>query len=559
MPRKKKGNKKGPNRHKALTNAAPTTPQVGGFPIPIKGAFIIQCPRYGDERGFFQEIYNEDKYTEVDSEQAPGGWKQVSWSGSAPNVIRGIHTSKYAKMVTCVQGSMLDCIIDLREDSPTFLRWSFVPVSASEPTQILIPAGCGHGFLSSPAGSQVMYLQAGTFNPEAEEDINYADPCLGISWPVDDISEEHNDGNGPTLSEKDANAPTLAERRPHLASMLKLRAHLPRVFIIGASGQVGHALLGTFGRMNCVGTYSSNNCYPNDVMLPFDLGSAGANPTIAMRMLQMIRPKYVCICAGWTFVDGCEKDPERALYINAKGATAIAHACSLVGARVVYYSTEYVFDGTDENPGPYSEDPEVSAPAPVNAYGMSKLKGEEMVLGVNPDALIIRTTVVYGPERQGKNFVYQMARAVKSGNGMAIVDDQYSSPTYNKDLADITATLLMHGAKGIYNVVGPETMDRHTFGTRFATAMTIPTDKLIKTQTVQDPEKAKRPLKAGLDISKLTAFLSSLPPSASNEEVTALMADPRSSYSRILAPRTVEEAAKEWRSNPDPQQMPLGR
>jgi len=526
--------------------------------LPIQGAVVLRCPRYTDNRGFFQELYHDEKYADVKAAMGEewSGWKQVSWSTSGPYVLRGVHTSTYAKLVTCLSGSMIDCLVDLREDSPSFLRWCFVPISHEESTQVLIPAGCGHGFLTLEKGSQVMYLQAGTFDPPTEQDLTHCDARLAINWPLHLVPSTHNGGNGPTISAKDVAAPTLAARRPHLAPRLQLRLHAPRVLVIGASGQVGNALLSTFGRSNCVGTFSEHDVYPADVMIHFDLAAAAATPELAVRLLETTRPQYVCICAGWTWVDGCESDPAKAMAINAHGPAAVAAAAKRVGARTVYYSTEYVFDGSDANPGPYDE---AATPAPLNAYGRSKLEGEKLIAAADDGALILRTTVVYGPERQGKNFVYQLARNVGSGKGMAIVDDQLSSPTYNRDLADITATLLTHGASGVYNVVGPETMGRDAFGMRVANALSLSTTTLSVCHTTPNPAKASRPLRAGLNIAKLLEFLGKQLPSETPLAAAALLADPSAAYGRLMAPRSVEDAVADWLEVPDEGAKLLGQ
>merc|ERR1719201_2497446 len=142
-------------------------------------------------------------------------------------------------------------------------------------------------------------------------------------------------------------------------------------------------------------------------MVHFDMGTAASGHWSLKRLLEMCYPDIVCICAGWTWVDGCERDPDRAMLLNCHGPAAVARAAKAVGAKVVYFSSDYVFDGKATAAG-YSED---DTPSPINAYGRSKLEGERAVLRACPDALVIRTAVVYGPEAYtGRNFVYQLCR-----------------------------------------------------------------------------------------------------------------------------------------------------
>ena len=161
--------------------------------------------------------------------------------------------------------------------------------------------------------------------------------------------------------------------------------------------------------------------------------------------------------AGLTHVDRCEEHPDEAFAINRDGALAAARAARDAGAGFVFYSTEYVFDGVD---GPYAEDDPAN---PLSAYGRSKWEGERAVLAEVPRALAIRTTVVYGPERQAKNFVYQLIRHCRRGQPMRVASDQVSSPTYNVDLAQATVELCERDARGVYHLAGDGILDRYAF------------------------------------------------------------------------------------------------
>ena len=179
--------------------------------------------------------------------------------------------------------------------------------------------------------------------------------------------------------------------------------------------QVGGAVVEAFGARDCIGTYCAT---PVGGMVPFDMGAAASDPDLADELMMMVRPTLVCVCAGFTWVDGCENDKERADRMNASGPAAVAAAARRAGAKVVWYSTDYVFDG---KAGPYAES---DASAPLNVYGASKLAGEAAVLAADPAALVIRTNVVYGPEAVGKNFAYQLVRKLKAKESMSVPDDQ---------------------------------------------------------------------------------------------------------------------------------------
>ena len=235
-----------------------------------------------------------------------------------------------------------------------------------------------------------------------------------------------------------------------------MSATVTTTMVIGGEGQVGGALLEALGDRPVVVTQRRRPEEPSYL----DLGSAArCVPTLQPYMASR-GVGVVFIAAGMAWVDGCEQRPDQAYAINRDGAAAVARMAREVGARTVYYSTEYVFDGRG---GPYSEE---VAPNPISVYGKSKLAGEEAVMAADPDALVVRTTVVYGPEEQGKNFAYQLAQRLAAGEAMMVPEDQVSSPTYNRDLAAFSVALVDAGTRGIYNVVGPETVDRLTFARR---------------------------------------------------------------------------------------------
>lgn len=175
----------------------------------INDCKIIECNRYFDDRGQFQELFEENKYKEIISQQDQSiehgiyktRWKQANWSVSKKNVLRGIHVANYAKLVTCVSGKIWDFVVDFRKKSPTFLQYVGVELSASENKQIFVPSGCGHGFVSLEENSSVVYLQTDTFAKFGEKTVSYCDSSLNIKYP----------GENWIISERDLNAISVDE------------------------------------------------------------------------------------------------------------------------------------------------------------------------------------------------------------------------------------------------------------------------------------------------------------------------------------------------------------
>ncbi|MGE3978001.1 MAG: dTDP-4-dehydrorhamnose reductase, partial [Nitrospira sp.] len=156
-------------------------------------------------------------------------------------------------------------------------------------------------------------------------------------------------------------------------------------------------------------------------------------------------PDLIIHAGAYTDVDGAEREPGLAMAVNAKGTEQIARAAVRLGARLIYISTDYVFDGKQRTP--YRED---DNPRPVNQYGFSKWRGEQAVLASGARALIIRTAWLYGSV--GKNFVKSIMRAAQSEPILKVVNDQFGCPTYAQDLAAAVASLVGKHVEGVIHV-----------------------------------------------------------------------------------------------------------
>ena len=169
------------------------------------------------------------------------------------------------------------------------------------------------------------------------------------------------------------------------------------------------------------------------------------------RALERHRPDVVFNCAAYNPVDRAETEPEQALLVNSEGAFNAAAACRSVGARLVHYSTNFVFDGRLDRP--YVESDPVG---PLGAYARSKADGERRVLAEYPAALVIRTAALFGStgsKAKGGSFPDRIVRAAREGKPLAVVADQKVNPTYTRDLAAASIELAASGMVGIVHVV----------------------------------------------------------------------------------------------------------
>jgi dTDP-4-dehydrorhamnose reductase len=168
-------------------------------------------------------------------------------------------------------------------------------------------------------------------------------------------------------------------------------------------------------------------------------------------LLQRRRPELVFNCAAYNAVDRAEKERDLAFAVNAEGPANVARVCARYGMRLVHFSTNFVFDGALERP--YVE---TDAPAPLSAYGSSKLEGEQRVLALMPGALVIRTSAVFGDTGsaiKGGSFPERIVERARRGEPLRVVADQKVNPTYAADLAPAAMELASSGLEGIVHVV----------------------------------------------------------------------------------------------------------
>ena len=284
--------------------------------------------------------------------------------------------------------------------------------------------------------------------------------------------------------------------------MIEPRVDRPKTLILGADGQVGAQMLGFLRERDGPENVIPTSRTKRDGWLAVDLAELAAAEQVARLLGGHSIGQIYCI-AGMTNVDACEASADLAHRTNARGPGALASYANKNGIKFVYFSTEYVFDGSDEHAGPYSEE---ALPNPVNVYGASKLAGEQAVRNACGDALVLRTTVVYGPDVGKKNYLYSVLRNLGQGASMRVPKDQVSTPTYNRDLVVTATGLAGAGASGIFHVCGPERLGRLTFAQRIAEAFGLDAGLLQGVATAALGQAARRPLEAGLATTKLVTL-----------------------------------------------------
>lgn len=204
-----------------------------------------------------------------------------------------------------------------------------------------------------------------------------------------------------------------------MLSIISFSVDKLHIIVTGANGQVGKELRDLAGTV-----HDAEFTFLSREDLPLE------NFELVRTVLNFRKPDVVINCAAYTAVDNAESFRDLAFLINGESVGVLAAVCSDFGARFIHISTDYVFDGTTAVP--YRE---TDATNPVNAYGASKLEGEEQALKHNPDSIIIRTSWVYSA--YGKNFVKTMIKLMGERKELNVVYDQVGSPTYAADLAEV--------------------------------------------------------------------------------------------------------------------------
>jgi len=224
-------------------------------------------------------------------------------------------------------------------------------------------------------------------------------------------------------------------------------------------------------------------------------------------VLKSIVPEVVIHAAAMTNVDGCESDRELAWSINAQGTKNIALECRTIHARLIYVSTDYVFDG---KVGLYSEQHKTN---PINYYGLTKLNAERFVRELCRDSAIARTSVIYGWHAIKMNFATWIVNSLRNHEQVNVAMDHYNSPTLADDLAEILRKIVEDEASGVYHTCGDERISRYKFALKIAETFKLDTS-LIKPAKMAEIKAwiAKRPRDSSLSIEKLRRDLDIDPP-----------------------------------------------
>lgn len=279
-----------------------------------------------------------------------------------------------------------------------------------------------------------------------------------------------------------------------------------KVFVTGVGGQLGHDVVNELAKRGheAIGSdlapaYSGiadGSAVTKAPYVQLDITDKDA----VAQVFSEIRPEAVIHCAAWTAVDAAEDEDKRELVhrINAEGTRYIAEAAKAVDAKMLYLSTDYVFDGQGERPW----EPDDKCYAPLNIYGQSKLDGEKAVSGTLEKYFIVRIAWVFG--LNGKNFIKTMINVGKTHDTVRVVNDQVGTPTYTLDLARLLADMIESEKYGYYHATNEGGyISWYDFCKEFYRQYGLKTKVIPVTTAEYGLSKAARPFNSRLDKSKL--------------------------------------------------------
>jgi dTDP-4-dehydrorhamnose reductase len=261
--------------------------------------------------------------------------------------------------------------------------------------------------------------------------------------------------------------------------------------LIGASGQVGRALASVFPSEGLVKA-SHRHAKKDDLRL--DL----AEESTIQSVLGHVRPDLILLAGAMCNAEQCEVEPGLCERINTTGPAVLAAYARDHGARLVFFSTDHVFDGKKDT---YVED---DRPNPLYVYARSKAQAEVRIRELLPDRhVIVRTGWVYGPDAERRNFALRLIDRIAAGETVTVPSDQFGSPTCTDDLARATHHLVARGAVGTFHATGPDFLDRGTLALQICDAFGLERDAVVTRPTRELGQVARRSLRVRLDCGKL--------------------------------------------------------
>lgn len=390
----------------------------------LKDCYIIEPNKIGDDRGYFCTFFAEKDIALTEISRIMNGVTECNRSLSKKGVLRGLHFLKepytQTKIVECLSGGVLDVVVDLRKDSPTYKKSYSIELTPENGRQLLVPRGFAHGFVSLKDNTLFQYLVDNDYSNKHDDGVYYKDNQFNIDWNLKKYGIEN-----PIISEKDT------YREPYDEEKFNFYTK-KRYMVTGYSGQLGYDVV---RELNKRGIYDILTLTKEDLDI--------TDKRRVNKIINDYKPEILFHCAAYTNVEEAEKNKEDCFRVNVNGTENIVEACKRNNTKLIYISSDYVYDGTKEDE--YEIDDKLN---PLNVYGESKKISEEIVSKYNK-SFIVRTSWLFGIN--GDNFIKKRLKDSETKKELNIVSDQIGSPTYTVDLAKVLVDMSETEKYGIYN------------------------------------------------------------------------------------------------------------
>lgn len=280
---------------------------------------------------------------------------------------------------------------------------------------------------------------------------------------------------------------------------------MQKILITGSNGLLGQKLVNLFSKLSNYEVFAlSRGKDRNETSNKYTYNNIDiTNSKKLVELINGLKPHFIVNCAAMTNVDECEKEKEKCDLINVEAVNTLVSCAQENNIHLIQISTDFIFDGVN---GPYKED---DAPNPINYYGLSKLKSEDIIVSSKIKYTILRTILVFGivDNMSTNNIVLIVKNALENKQEVTMVDDQYRMPTFVDDLAQACLLSIQNQAYGVFHISSSELLSVYEMAIQIAKVFELDASLINRISTNHLNQFAKRPPKTGFDLERSKKIL----------------------------------------------------
>ena len=280
---------------------------------------------------------------------------------------------------------------------------------------------------------------------------------------------------------------------------------MQKILITGSNGLLGQKLVNLFSKLRNYEVFAlSRGDNRNETTNKYTYYNIDITDSKRLgELINSLKPHCIVNCAAMTNVDECQKEKEKCDLINVESVKTLVNCAQENNIHLIQISTDFIFDGVN---GPYKEDDE---PNPINYYGLSKLKSEDIIINSKIKYTILRTILVFGivDNMSTNNIVLFVKNALENKQEVTMVDDQYRMPTFVDDLAQACLLSIQNRAYGVFHISSSELLSVYEMAVQIAKVFELDASLINRISTNHLNQFAKRPPKTGFDLEKSKKIL----------------------------------------------------